>query len=558
MQIPARPSRSTHRTAHAEFEAIHQPDRPAPHAVACTAIMAERPLFDPSRIQPPEPPPTRGVPTTLTPRQVNDLVRGAIAARVPSTLHVLAEVGDFSRAASGHVYMTLKDSTSELRAVMWRAAAAKLRFEPRQGLEVIATGALEVYSARGAYQLIVRKLEPRGVGALELALRQLREKLAAEGLFDSKRKRPLPRFPRRVALVTSPTGAAIRDILQTIVRRFPKVEILLFPVPVQGEGAAARIAEAIRSLNQSAAQVGGIDVAIVGRGGGSLEDLWAFNEEAVARAIAASQVPIVSAVGHEIDVSISDLVADVRAATPTAAAELVTPLLVDLMDDLANHQRRAGRAVRHRVDALRSELAILARSDPISRPLAPIREAGQRLDEALQRVAGATERMRDRARQRLMRSHVAMMRFGAGAALAELSRRLEIRRRRCESAAARRSLLLQRRLQSIGVRARSASPLIVVRRSEERLEQLIRRLHTAMRQVHANQRARWTAAGELLAACDPRRVVRRGYAIIREAGTRRVVRSVFETPAGTRVLVELADGEVPARVEDARQRRLFD
>jgi len=266
--------------------------------------VAERLPFDPARIRRPAPPRDAGGPTLLSVRQVNELVRGAIAAHLPPTLHVLGEIGDLSRPASGHLYLTLKDPSSELRCVMWRSTAASLKFAPEAGMEVIATGSLEVYTPRGTYQLIVRKLEPRGVGALEVAFRQLKEKLEREGLFDPRRKKPLPRIPERIAVVTSPTGAAIRDILHTLARRFPALEIIVFPVRVQGEGAAEEIAAAIRLLNEHAAALGGLDLAIVGRGGGSLEDLWAFNEEVVARAIAASRIPIVSAVGHEVDVKI--------------------------------------------------------------------------------------------------------------------------------------------------------------------------------------------------------------------------------------------------------------
>jgi exodeoxyribonuclease VII large subunit len=333
--------------------------------------MARRRSFDPSQVKvPADERSAQPGSDTLSPSGVNTLVRDALAARLPRTLRVLGEIGEWTRAGSGHLYFSLGDADSELRCVMWRSDAAKLKFEPESGLEAIATGGIDVYLPRGTYQLMVRKLEPRGIGALEIAFRQLKDKLEAEGLFDRSHKRKLPFVPQRVGVVTSPSGAAIRDITHTLARRFPGLEILVFPCRVQGEGAAAEIATAIQRMNTVAERLGGIDVAIVGRGGGSLEDLWAFNEEPVARAIYASRIPIVSAVGHEVDTSISDLVADVRAATPTAAAELIAPLRSELLEAVNLMLARAGNNLKHRFALARSEYARLAASDLLARPLA--------------------------------------------------------------------------------------------------------------------------------------------------------------------------------------------
>ena len=298
---------------------------------------------------------------------------------------------------------------------MWRSSAMRLRFAPEAGMEVIATGGLEVYPQRGTYQLVVRQLEPRGVGALELAFRQLKERLEREGLFDPHRKRPLPRIPRRVALVTSPRGAAIRDILHTLNRRFPVLDILIFPVRVQGEGAAQEIAAAIHWLSAHHEELGGIDVLIAGRGGGSLEDLWAFNEEVVARAIAACRIPVVSAVGHEVDVSIADLVADVRAPTPTAAAELITPVLSELCDVLDQRARGVRRHAAHALHTARLRLNGLLATESLARPQARLRHRVQHLDELQQRLRlGLAERAR-RAREHSERGRagVAALRHGA-------------------------------------------------------------------------------------------------------------------------------------------------
>lgn len=520
-------------------------------------MMARKP-FDPSLIRVP---PAERVPAQLaivTPRQVNEMVRGAIARCVPSTLHVLGELGDFSRPASGHLYFTLKDAESELRCVMWRSAAASVRFEPQPGLEVIATGALEVYAPRGSYQLIVRKLEPRGVGALELAFRQLRDKLERAGLFDPARKRPLPAFPARIAIVTSPAGAAIRDIVQTIRRRYPVPELLVFPVRVQGEGAAAEIAAAIRLMNQHAAALGGIDVAIVGRGGGSLEDLWAFNEEDVARAIFASRVPIVSAVGHEVDFSISDLVADVRAATPTAAAELVTPLLADVLQRLDAAASRAVRSVRHACETASQELRVLSASEWLARPLNRLRQQSQRLDETLHRLDAATARRLHAERQRLARFELAAARLSSGAAFGAARQRLNHAALRLEQTLRERTGRGRRALERDWSRLEFAGPLARLSRMDERLRHTALRVHDRVRELLARRVQMLRASGELLEACGPRRVLARGYSITRDARTRAVLRSVAGIRDGQRVVTELADGEFRSAAEDPRQPGLFD
>ncbi len=307
---------------------------------------------------------------------------------------VQGEVSNFTRAASGHLYFTLKDEHAQLKAVMWRSRAVRLRFELHDGLDVVAAGPLEVYEPRGTYQLIVEEIVPRGLGPLELAFRQLCEKLAAEGLFDQARKRPLPLVPRRVAMVTSPAGAALRDMLQVTRRRWPAARIVIVPTAVQGAGAAAEIAAALRV----AASLEDVDVIITGRGGGSLEDLWAFNEEIVARAIYASPVPVVSAVGHEVDVSIADLVADRRALTPSEAAEIVFPDCRDMSARLAHLGRRLASAVHRRLNEARIRLDSLSSRRVLSRPLDRIHDLATRLDELDVRLRQAVSRRLERGR----------------------------------------------------------------------------------------------------------------------------------------------------------------
>jgi exodeoxyribonuclease VII large subunit len=323
--------------------------------------------------------------------QVKDLLEAAF----PS-VWVTGEISNFSRPQSGHCYLTLKDDRAQLKAAMWRPVAAHVRFEMHDGLEVICKGRLEVYAPRGNYQLIIEQIEPKGMGALDLALRQLREKLAREGLFDPARKRPLPSFVRQIAVVTSPTGAAIRDFLQVLGRRWRGADVLIAPVRVQGEGAAEEIAAAINTLNQLTRP---IDCIVVTRGGGSLEDLWAFNEEVVVRAIAASRIPVISAVGHEIDVTLSDLAADVRALTPSEAAELVAPAAEELFAELRQIQKRMTVALRSRALTVRSSLDAIQRHHVFRRPFQLIYDLTRQVDELSGRTTRAIRHRLQLARQ---------------------------------------------------------------------------------------------------------------------------------------------------------------
>jgi len=308
---------------------------------------------------------------------------------------VSGEISGVKLAASGHYYFTLKDETSQLRCACFRASARYLRFKPQDGVAVLARGRIDVYESRGEYQLLVEAIEPQGYGALQLAFEQLKKKLSDEGLFAASRKRPLPSLPRRIGIVTSPTGAVIRDMLQILARRFPGLHIRLYPAQVQGEGSAGQVVEGIDWFSRS----GWPDVVIVARGGGSLEDLWTFNEEAVARAIARSTVPIVSAVGHETDVTIADFVADLRAPTPSAAAELVICTRQELFDRIDATARRLEKELRYRLaDASRR-----FHQQGIERAGSVIHRA---LGRRLQRVDEMDYRMRERLRDQLQRGRV--------------------------------------------------------------------------------------------------------------------------------------------------------
>ncbi len=317
--------------------------------------------------------------------QIKDTLEGAF-----TSVWVVGEISNLSRPQSGHSYFTLKDDQAQIRAVMWRGAAARLKFDLADGLDVICHGHLDVYAPRGSYQLVIDEVQPKGVGALELALRKLREKLAAEGLFDSARKRKLPMFPRRVAFVTSPTGAAIHDFLQVLRRRWRGVDVLVIPARVQGEGSVSEIVAGIRLANRMSPRP---DVLVVGRGGGSLEDLWSFNEEPVVRAIAASKIPTVSAVGHEIDVTLADLVADVRALTPSEAAELIVPAADEISARVRSYEQRLRHAVHRRVMLLQTRLDGLASQRAFRRPFDLVHDRSRRLDELTMHGNAAMRRM---------------------------------------------------------------------------------------------------------------------------------------------------------------------
>jgi exodeoxyribonuclease VII large subunit len=329
--------------------------------------------------------------------QLTALIKGLLEQAFPS-VWVVGELSDVARPQSGHVYLTLKDDQAQIRAVIWRSVAARLRFDLEDGQEVICRGDLDVYPPRGSYQLVIREIEPRGEGALQRALRKLQQKLSAEGLFDPALKKPLPRFPRRIAVVTSPTGAAVRDFLEVVRRRWRGVHVLIVPTRVQGEGAAGEIAAAIRAVNRLAPAV---DVIVVGRGGGSMEDLWCFNEEPVVRAIFGSQIPVVSAVGHEIDVTLSDLVADVRALTPSEAAERVVPAEDEVLAALKKLGQQLDRGVASRLMQARARLDALGERRVLRRPLDMLRDWARRVDELDLRAGRAVQNHLQRHRDRL-------------------------------------------------------------------------------------------------------------------------------------------------------------
>ncbi len=392
------------------------------------------------------------------------------------------EISNLRTAASGHHYFTLKDARAQIRAVCFRNQARYLKFKPQDGVSVIVRGRLTVYETRGEYQILVELIEPAGLGALQLAFEQLKAKLAAEGLFDKARKKPLPLLARTVGVVTSPSGAVIRDIVRVLRRRFRNMNLLLYPVKVQGEGAAAEIVEAIRFFNRRVAgeEAGSApvrpapparpapqvapDVIIVARGGGSLEDLWAFNEEGVARAIAASKIPIISAVGHETDFTIADFVADLRAPTPSAAAELVVHRKEDFDAELEERERRMGHMLRLKVSEARQRLTELRMHRVFQALAARLAERTQRVDDLMTGLDRSLRQRLSTARHELLRASAGVLRFDfprllgiKAAALDEREKKVDGELLRCISA--RRDRL--GRVESI---LHERSPLVILGR----------------------------------------------------------------------------------------------
>ncbi len=514
--------------------------------------------FNPALVRGPSPPRAAAPGGTLTVSQLTALVKQAVQLHLPATVHVIGQISNFKRHGSGHLYWTLKDEQSELSCVMWRSDAVRIRFDPRDGLEVIVTGTVDVFERAGRYQLYARKMEPRGTGALELAFRQLCEKLRMEGLFDPRHKKPLPRFPQRIAVVTSPTGAAVRDILQTLRRRYPCVTVYVCPVRVQGEGAAAEIAAALHALNAWSTTLGGIDVLIVGRGGGSIEDLWPFNEEPVARAIFASQIPVISGVGHETDVTVADLVADVRAATPTAAAELAVPVLSDVLTDVAALGAALRRALVHRVDLGRKMLHAVEQHTWLRDPAEGLRRREQELDENADRLRAQLLGRLHQHHRRLARTELLVQRLHPRTVFAQAGTILLQRTYRLDWVVLRRAGASRQRLNFGADHLREKSPARHVDRHQMHLETFGRRLGETL--VHRLELARQrvvSTAGKL-EAMNHRATLARGFSITRLKKNRAIVCAATQAAPGDRLLTETHAGEIESAVVDNLQLELFE
>lgn len=442
--------------------------------------------------------------------EVNQLIRDVIERDVRlQTCYVTGEISNFKHHSSGHMYFTLKDEKSRLRAVMFASRVKRLSFLPEDGMRVIVLGSIGVFDRDGQYQVYVEDMQPDGVGALYVAFTQLKERLEREGLFRSERKKTLPRYPRRVGVVTSPTGAVIRDICTTLSRRYPLAKVVLSPALVQGPTAAPSIVAALERLLTWSSTRERIDVIIVARGGGSLEELWPFNEEAVARAIAACPIPVVSAVGHETDYTICDFVADVRAATPTAAAEVVAPYVMDLREQLSQWSSRSFTSIRYRLAEQRQRLSAIRESAVLKHPLNIVniyRQHVDYLDSLLQQHATKPIRAGERV-------------------VAQLSERLH----------------------RLDIKARVGNARNKVDVAQAKVVQSMK--------LYLSERNRALDKSIVsLEALNPLGVLRRGYSVVYKADGTTVVTRKQQVDPGERVTIRLVDGTLMARIEDGEER----
>jgi len=480
----------------------------------------------------------------LTISQANTLLAHALAAALPAVFFVQGEISNFRTYDRGHAFFTLKDAGAELPCILWKDALARLKFKPKDGLAVIARGSVRLYEPQGRIQLYVETLWPQGAGALELAFRQLCEKLRHEGLFEAARKRPLPRLPRHVALITSRTGDVLHDVLTTAWRRFPGLHVSLYPVRVQGEQAAPDIIRAIQRLNVYNEYLGEaeskienqklkIDLILLVRGGGSLEDLWAFNDERLARAIVASRIPIATGIGHEPDTTIADLVGDLRGPTPTGVTELTIP------------------DVRALSAELRNQAALLTRD--VRRTLTLWQTGVERT--AVQLTAGMREALRGR-RQRLDQHARQVAAIEPRHAIAQGWRRVEEGQRRLEQAARERLRLRITGLTAIAHRLERASPAGRMGRHRDRVGHLEGRLAAALAARLGGARQRLEAGVRQLRGVSPEAVLERGFSITKDQNGA-IVRKAEQVRRGDVITTRLAQGEITSTVGKPKQGTLF-
>lgn len=416
-----------------------------------------------------------------------------------SDVWIRGEISNFTHHSSGHMYFTLKDEGSRIRAIMFAAHNQRLPFIPKEGSRVIARGNVSVYERDGQYQFYAVHMQPDGIGSLYLAYEQLKKKLEEEGLFAVERKRPLPQFPRTIGVITSPTGAAVRDIMITIKRRFPQVRVILYPVLVQGKGAAPSIVKAIKTMNEMAEA----DVLIVGRGGGSLEELWAFNEEMVARAIYQSDIPVISAVGHETDFTIADFSADLRAATPTAAAELAVPSAIEVKSRIHQRERQLQQGLQQKLRRSRERLLSLQRSPVLVYPRRYMLQHAERLDMLKIRLQGAARSQISRSRQKQISLKHGLIRL---------------------------------------------NPQVQVEIAARRHDGVHRQLTTAMQTLMREKLQHLQSEIRHLDALSPLKVMSRGYSLVYDEQESRLIKTLSDVQPGDLVNVKVSDGRLQCQV----------
>lgn len=427
--------------------------------------------------------------------QVNSLIKEILENNLPGRLTITGEITDWKQHHSGHCYFSLKDEQSVLPCILWKSNFSKVKFHPENGLAVIAEGYIDVYSPQGKYQFYVESMTPAGVGALQLAFEQMVKKLQAQGLFDEAHKKAIPAYPERIGILTSESGAAIHDITDSIHNRWPCVKLFLYPVPVQGEGAAEQIAAAIRDINRRNKKLR-VDVLIVGRGGGSLEDLWAFNEEVLARAIFDSKIPIISAVGHEIDITVADLVADARASTPTKAGVVAVPDVQEVLGDLTNKRSRLKSNIKARLELCEESLQTILASAVFRKPLLLVRDAQQQVDELAGELTEAIKELLVEARDKLHKGYEQIVKI---------------------------------------------EPHRLLGKKTVYLNDLTNRAKVAINIVINGRQMQLTAQANRLVALNPKSVLQRGYSITTNKQTGLLIRTLKDVEVGNLLTTELAD-----------------
>lgn len=511
--------------------AAHPPDSPPLSPAAERALieaLAAGEDHDPGVPALPTGSPTR----PLTVRQVNALVNSVLSAALPAAFFIAGEISNFRTYDRGHAFFTLKEAGAELPCVLWKDALARLKFRPRDGMAVIARGGVKLYEPQGKLQLYVETLIPQGAGSLELAFRQLCEKLRAEGLFEQARKRPLPKLPQRIAVITSRTGDVLHDVLTTAYRRYPGLHTMVYSVRVQGEMAAPEIVRALETLNRHADKLA-IDLILLVRGGGSLEDLWAFNEEAVARAIVASRIPIATGIGHEPDTTIADLVGDLRGPTPTGVTELTIPDVRALLTSLDSQKALLTRDLRRMVEWSRSQLGRSAMAFEVA-VKESIRNRQQRID------------MLGRLVERIEPRH----------AIAQGWRRVEEASRRLEKAAHHRLACELEALNRTINRLERCNPAGRIQRQRDRVDVLSARLRAGLSRHLRSSGEKISALAAHLRMVSPQAVLDRGFSITTDAQGA-LVRSPGQVKKGDLLTTRVAEGQIVSTVGKPKQSTLF-
>lgn len=446
----------------------------------------------------------------LTVSQLTSRIERALKSQLPASFHVRGEISNFKQHnGSGHLYFTLKDPAACIDCVMFRSEALNLKFTPADGLELIATGRVGVYGARGKYQFYVTALEPLGQGALELARQQIQNKLQAEGLFNPDRKKPLPRYPRHVILLTSAQTAAVQDMLK-VLSRFPFLQVQVYHVQVQGDGSAEQITAALRHLNDARQS---IDLILLARGGGSLEDLWEFNEEILVRAITASRIPIITGIGHEIDVSLADLAADHHAHTPTEAAQVATQHWRTAATTLDAARQRLAREIQGTLQHARQRLLHIERHELFRRPLDRVNQLRQLIDDRQRALSQAADAQLRRLRDRLTRQDS---------------------------------------------RLRERHPRHLTALASQKITALAQRLSRAATQSLQTQSRKIDLCATRLHAINPAEVLKRGYSLTTHKKTGQIIKDPSQVKPGDTLLTRLANGQIESQVQDTRQLKLFD